>query len=278
MENKVVITSKHKLLALNFKELLSYRDLIFLFFKRNYTTRYKQTFLGPLWLFITPLFSIFVYTIVFGNLAKLSTDGIPQPLFYLTGIIFWNYFSECANSIAGTFRGNADIFGKVYFPRLAIPASQLLTGLADFLLRFAMLLVFFAFYHTRGFAFPSALSMILVVFPLLFIGLFSVGIGLLVSSLTIKYRDLKMFADFILRVWMYGTPIVYSVDLVPNRFLNVYFLNPVTPQILLFKHCLLGTSLCEGKFLFISCLFSLATFFVGVVVFNKAEKTFIDFI
>lgn len=276
MSEKVIISSETALFDLRLGELLKYRDLIWIFFKRNYSTRYKQTILGPTWLVISPLLTIFCYTIVFGHLAGLSTDGIPRPLFYLAGNIFWEFFSDCFNSNANTFTGNAGIFGKVYFPRMVVPLSNAITSFFDFVIRFILLFVFIAFYHLRGNVFFMTYRILLLPILLLQIALLGIGVGIIVSSVTTKYRDLQILVGVGMRIWMYGTPVVYSTTIVPEHFKELFMLNPVTPAMLIFKNALFSTDLPDLRYFILSCSLTIFLFFVGVIIFNKVERTFMD--
>lgn len=275
-DSRIIIKAKTPLFDLKLDELVEYKDLIWLFFKRNYSIRYKQTILGPAWLVISPLFTIFAYTILFGRLAGLSTDGIPQPLFYLSGTIFWNFFSECFSGTANTFTGNAGIFGKVYFPRLTIPVSNLLTCLADFIIRFIMLLIFIAYYALNNYG--VFISWKIIMLPLLILqeALLAMSVGIIVSSVTTKYRDLQVLVGFGLQLWMYATPVIYSTSIVPDSWKEIFLLNPVTPSLLLFKNALFCTESFDFKYAIYASCTTLILLFAGIVIFNRVEKTFMD--
>lgn len=283
MKDKEIIQEKHlhiepndKVFNLKLKELLQYRYLVYLFTKRNYSTRYKQTILGPLWLIISPLFTVFTYTLIFGGIAGLSTDGIPQPLFYLSGYILWTFFSSNVSSNASTFTGNAGIFGKIYFPRLVIPISTSITLLLDFFVQFLLLMGLSLFYVFNGYEINWNHGMLLLPFLLLELFMLGMGIGIIISSMTTKYRDLSVLVGFGLHIWMYLSPVIYSTVLVPDRFMNLFMLNPVTPCLLIFKFAYFGIGDIPWNYWFISWIFTLSIFFIGIIVFNNVERTFMD--
>lgn len=271
-----VIKSKNKLFALNLKELIQYKHLIFLFVKRNFATRYKQMILGPAWIIISPLFTIISYTIIFGNIAGLSTDGIPKPLFYLAGNIAWSFFANGMRSTSNTFIENAPIFGKIYFPRLVVPISTIITIAIDFLIQFIMFLLLILFYCIRGEHIGINGAVWLLPVMIFQLGLLAMGFGIIISALTTKYRDLTVLVGFGLQIWMYASPIIYSVSLIPEKFLGLYMLNPVTPIIFAFKYAFLGTGTIEYGYWGISWVVTLIVLITGVVIFNKVEKTFMD--
>lgn len=275
-EQHIEIEARTRFFDLHLKELLQYRDLIWIFFKKNYSTRYKQTILGPAWLIISPLFTIITYTIIFGGIAGLSTDEIPQPLFYLAGNIFWCLFSDCLNGTANTFAGNAEIFGKVYFPRLVIPISNVLTSCADFGIRLLLMMIFVFYYFAKDY--PLFLSTKIWILPLLMLQvcLLGMGLGILISALTIKYRDLQVFVEFGMQIWMYATPVIYSTSMVPGRFRALFMLNPVTPAVLIFKNIFFNTDSFAYQFWGISWIVTGIILFAGIVIFNQVEKNFVD--
>ena len=211
-----VIEPKSRLLDLHLKELWRYRDLIFLFVRRNFVSQYKQTILGPAWALIQPLMTTVVFTVVFGSLAGLSAEGVPSFLFFMSGNIAWGYFSNCLTSTANTFTGNAGIFGKVYFPRLVSPISTVLTNLISFGIQFAMFLVFLVIYWINGVVKPTLYALLLPLL-LLHMAMLSMGVGIIISALTTKYRDLRMLISFGVSLWMYGTPVAYDIAIVPEN-------------------------------------------------------------
>ena len=270
-----VIVPKTGLFDFHLKEVLKYRDLIFLFVKRNFVSQYKQTILGPAWALIQPLLTTFVFTFVFGRLAGLAPGGVPSFLFFMSGNIAWAYFSGCLTSTANTFTGNAGIFGKVYFPRLVSPISTVLTNLISFGIQFFMFLVFLAIYWIRGNVHPTLYALML---PLLMLhmAMLSLGVGIIISSLTTKYRDLKMLVGFGVQLWMYGTPVAYDMGIVPEKYMGLYMLNPMTPIINCFRKAFLGLGSFDLFHYLISWGVTLVVLFIGLMMFNKVEKTFMD--
>lgn len=271
-----LIKSKTGLFEFNFRELFSYFNLVFLFVKRDFSTRYKQTILGPAWLIISPACTVFAYSIIFGGIAGLSTDGVPKPLFYLAGVIVWNFFTGCVSEISNTFIGNTGLLGKIYFPRMVLPLSVGLTKLIDFLIQFALFFAIWIFYAMQGTNISIHKSILLL--PLLMIQLMmlSLGVGTIITSVTTKYRDLMVLVGFGLQIWMYVTPVVYSVSLVPDKFMYLYMCNPVTPAILIFKHAFLGIGEIPWTQWGISWVVTLVFFAIGLALFNLTEKTFLD--
>ncbi len=270
-----VIVPKTKLLDFHLKELVRYRDLIFLFVKRNFVAHYKQTVLGPAWAVIQPLLTTVVFTVVFGKLAGLAPGGVPSFLFFMSGNIAWGYFSGCLTATANTFTGNAAIFGKVYFPRLVTPISTVISNLIGFGIQFAMFLVFLVIYWIRGTVQPTLYALLL---PLLLLqmAMLSLGVGVIISSLTTKYRDLVMLVGFGVQLWMYGTPVAYDIGIVPAKFLGLYMLNPMTPVINTFRLAFLGIGSFDLPHYLLSWAMTLAVLVIGIVLFNRVEKTFMD--
>lgn len=270
-----VIVPKTKLLDFHLKEVLKYRDLIFLFVKRNFVSQYKQTILGPAWALIQPLLSTVVFTIVFGNIAGLAADGVPSFLFFMSGNIAWGYFSGCLTATASTFTGNAAIFGKVYFPRLVSPISTVISQMISFGIQFFLFLVLLLVYWMKGEVQPTWYALML---PLLMIhmAMLSLGVGVIISSLTTKYRDLVMLVGFGIQLWMYGTPVAYDIGIVPQKYMSLYLLNPMTPVINTFRKAFLGIGSFDLPHYLISWAVTLAVMFIGILLFNRVEKTFMD--
>lgn len=277
MEQKfsTVIVPKTKLLDFHLKELVRYRDLIFLFVKRSFVARYKQTVLGPAWAVIQPLISTMVFTVVFGKLAGLAPGGVPSFLFFMSGNIAWGYFSGCLTATANTFTGNAGIFGKVYFPRLVMPISTVISNLIGFGIQFAMFLVFLVIYWIRGAVQPTLYALLL---PLLLLqmAMLSLGVGVIISSLTTKYRDLVMLVGFGVQLWMYGTPVAYDIGIVPAKYMGLYMLNPMTPVINNFRLAFLGLGSFDLPHYLLSWAVTFVVLVIGIVLFNRVEKTFMD--
>lgn len=271
------ITGKHKWFSLGLKEVWNYKDLIVLFTKRNFQLTYKQTVLGPAWLFLNPFITSVIYTFVFGNIAGMSTDGLPQILFYMSSNAVWSYFATCVTKNASTFTGNAAVFGKVYFPRLTVPISNVLSAIINFLIQILMIGFFFVYYLAVGEIHPNWLAMLLIPVVLLNLGVMGMGVGIIVSSMTTKYRDLAILVGFGVNLWMYASPVVYPMSTMGTGWIRVILLaNPVSAQIELFRYVFLG----EGEILFGSLIgswvFAIVVAVFGVMVFNKVEKTFMD--
>ncbi len=274
-----VIKPKERLLHVDFKELWRYRDLCMLFVRRNITTQYKQTILGPLWYIIQPAMTVIMYMVVFGGIANISTDGLPQPLFYLSGICLWQYFNDCLNKTSSTFTANAGIFGKVYFPRMVVPLSTVISNLLRFGIQFGLFIVVYAIYQL--FIIPGQIhtnwyALLLPVLVLMLAGL-ALGFGVLFSSLTTKYRDMTLLLDFFVRLWMYATPVIYPLSTITNEKLRfVMSLNPLTGIVEAFKYGFLGEGQFSWGMLGYSFAFMVVLLAVGIVIFNRVQKTFMD--
>ncbi len=271
------ISSKTGWLDINLSELWQYRDLIFLLIRRDFVVIYKQTILGPLWFIIQPLFNTLIFTIVFGNIAKIPTDGIPHILFYMSGTIVWAYFADCMTKTSNTFITNSVIFGKVYFPRLAVPIATVLTSMLSFFIQFSLFIVCLIYYMLFM---NSSVNPTLWVFalPLLLLQMASLGLGMgvLISSLTTKYRDLTLTVSFGTQLWMYLTPIVYPLSQIPQQFQWIYGLNPMVAIIEIFRSAFLGSEMISLAIWAESILITAVILITGVMMFNKIEKTFMD--
>lgn len=276
MEYTTHITARTGWFDFNLKELWHYRDLVFLFVKRNYTTRYKQTILGPLWLVFNPLITVSLYAFVFGGIAGLPTDGVPQFAFYLASNALWSYFAICITQTASTFTANAGVMGKVYFPRMVMPVSAVITGIFDLLIQVVMLAVVVAVFNLRGAQIPVGPGLLLV--PLLVIqtGLLGLGFGIIIASLTTKYRDLAILVTFGVQLWMYISPVVYSTSQLSGRLYSVYMCNPVAPVLAAWRYATIGTPTFDAFFYGISWAVTVAVLFIGILLFNRIEKTFMD--
>lgn len=271
------ITSEHNFFSLKLKEVWQYRDLILLFTKRNFTVTYKQTILGPAWLFINPIISSLIYCFIFGGIANMSTDGIPQILFYMSGNAIWAFFSSCLVRNASTFTANAGVFGKVYFPRLTTPISNVLSSVIQFGIQMIMVLVFLGFYTFTGEVEPNFIMFLIIPVILLHLGMMGMGCGIIISSMTTKYRDLSVLVGFGIQLWMYITPIVYPLSQTDNALLKqLLLINPVTAPVEMFRYALLGEGSVEPLYLLWSWIFTLVVMFFGIMIFNKVEKTFMD--
>lgn len=261
---------------INLRELYQYRDLVWLFFKRNYSTRYKQTVLGPMWLIFNPLITVSLYALIFGRLAGLSASGVPQFLFYLCSNALWAFFATCLTETSNTFTANAAIMGKVYFPRLVMPMSSVLTGMLDLLIQMAMLVLAIAGYCVVGYDFGINLSILLVPALILQVGLLGLGCGIIIASLTTKYRDLVILVGFGVQLWMYATPVVYTTGIIPQKYLGLYMLNPMASIIECFRSVVLGIPTDAWQYWGISWIVTFVVLFIGVILFSKIEKTFMD--
>ena len=272
----LIIRPKTGWLDLHLGDLWLYRGLILLFVKRDFVTFYKQTILGPLWYIIQPLFNTIVFTVIFGKIAKIPTDGIPPFLFYLSGNVVWGYFSYCLTQTSSTFVSNAQVFGKVYFPRITVPASVVITGVFQFLIQFAIFLGFYFYFMLSGADVHPTLLVLTLPVLLLQIGVLGLGLGLLLSSLTTKYRDLTFAMGFFVQLWMYLTPIVYPLSQVPEKYRLIYVINPMVSIVELFRAAFIGVSSIVPVHIAISICVTIIAFIAGVLMFSKTEKTFMD--
>jgi lipopolysaccharide transport system permease protein len=274
------IKPQSHLLDINLKEVWKYRDLLWMFVKRDFTAQYKQTILGPLWHFIQPLFTTIVFLVVFTNIAKISTDGVPPVLFYMSGITIWNYFSSCLNATSNTFVANAGIFGKVYFPRLVIPLSTVMSNIVKFGIQFLLLLAVMLWYKisSTSLNLSQPLSTLVLIPAIIAImaGL-GLGLGIIISSMTTKYRDLTVLIGFAVQLLMYATPVVYPLSTITSDKLRFWItLNPLTPLLEAFRYAMLGVGSFDVASFGYSIGFMVITLFIGLLIFSKVEKTFMD--
>jgi len=270
------IKSQNTLFSINFKEVWHYRDLLLMLVKRDYVTFYKQTILGPIWFFIQPLMTTVVYLVLFGQIAKLSTDGAPQIAFYLAGITIWNYFSEALTKTSTVFKDNASLFGKVYFPRLIMPLAIVCSGLMKFAIQFGLFIavvVYFTFVNPK--IHPN-LWILITPFLVLLMATFALGLGMIFSSLTTKYKDLVFLLTFGIQLFMYATPVVYPTSAMPAKFAWLLHINPLTGIFECFRYAYLGTGSFQPMDLLISTILIGVLFFIGIVIYNKVEKSFMD--
>ena len=272
----LVIGPKRGWLNLNLRDVWIYRDLVFHFVKRDFVTFYKQTILGPLWYIIQPLLTTLVFTIIFGKVARISTDDVPPFIFYLSGTVAWGYFSDCLKETSDTFIKNSNVFGKVYFPRLTVPVSVVIINLVKFGIQFFLFLGFLIYFVKRDSPVKPNLVILFLPVLLLQMAVLSLGTGILISSMTTKYRDMKFLVGFGVQLWMYATPVVYPVSVVPERFRFFYMLNPVASIIQTFRHAFLGTGMVNVIDILISWTVTILLLFIGIVVFNRVDKTFMD--
>ena len=269
------IRPKKNLFDINIKEIWKFRDLLFLFVKRDFISIYKQTILGPLWFFIQPILTTIIFTIVFGRIAGIPTDGVPPILFYIAGITCWNYFAECLTKTSNTFIENQNIFGKVYFPRLIMPISIVFSSLIKFGIQFLLFLTIYFYYLYNDSVSPN---IYLLLFPLLIIfsGILSLGFGTIITSLTTKYRDLRFLIQFGIQLWMYATPIIYPLSTLEGNLKTIALINPMTSIIETFKYGFLGHGTFNWYYITYSLIFTIITILVGILIFNKTEQNFMD--
>lgn len=261
---------------LRLKEILKYKDLLFLFVRRDFVSVYKQTILGPLWFFIQPIITSLTFAVIFGNLANISTDGLPQILFYMCGITLWNYFADTLTKTADTFTSNANIFGKVYFPRMIVPLSLVVSNLIKLGVQFLLFMALWVYYFVTGDSVKPTWALSLVPALIIVIGFMGLGFGIIISSMTTKYRDLKFLIVFGVQLMMYASPIVYPLSIVPLKYKWVILANPVTSIIETFKYAFLGVGQFSWLYIGYSIIFTIALLLVGLVVFNRVEKSFMD--
>ena len=272
----LIIEPKRKLLDLPIREVIRYRDLIVLFIKRDFVTQYKQTILGPLWFVISPLISTVMYIFVFGNLARLSTDGVPQILFYYAGTMLWAFFSSCFTDASNIFVTNKDLFGKVYFPRLTVPISNVFGNLTKVAVQFVFLLIFFIYYLVTADVLKPSFAVLAFPLLLVWIAALGTGMGMIISSLTTKYRDLRILVTFSLNLAMYATPVVYPISQIPKRFSWVLYANPVSVPVELFRVWFYGAGTVTVGVACISIAETILLLFLGLIMFNQNERSFID--
>lgn len=266
---------------LDLRDLWRYRDLIWTLIKRDFTLIYKQTILGPAWVIIQPLLTTLIFTVVFGNIAGLPTDGMPKFLFYMGGSIAWQYFANCLTTTSNTFIANRNLFGKVYFPRLCMPISTVFSQLINFFVQFVLFVIIVVCYALKPnpVVHPNAQLILLLPLMLLQLGMLGLGFGIIVSSMTTKYRDLALLVSFGVHLWMYATPVTYPASMIAEKFpnlLGVYMINPMTPLIELFRSAFLGSPCYYMNYYWLSILTTILVFVLGVVLFSRVEKTFMD--
>lgn len=271
------ISSKQKRFDINIKEIWRYRDLIFLFTKRRFQLTYKQTILGPAWIFINPFLTSIVFTFLFGKVAGMSTDGVPQFLFYLSSNAIWSFFSASLTNNATTFTSNSGLFGKVYFPRMTVPISNVLSSAINFLVQMLMVMLVLVYYLFQGKVSPNWTAWLLIPFVLLVLGAMGLGLGIIISSLTTKYRDLSILVGFGVTLWMYATPIVYPISQLGDGIIKtILYINPVIAPVELFRYAVLGKGMVSLPLLAVSLAFTTIVLLIGILVFNRVEKTFMD--
>ena len=273
-----IIKPQRKWFDIDLKGLWRYRDLYYMYIRRDIVTQYKQTILGPLWYIIQPLFTTIMYMFVFGGLAGISTDGAPQPLFYMAGIVMWGYFNECFNVSSDVFGVNANVFGKVYFPRLVVPLSGVTSGLLKMLIQLCIFIVIYVYYLFTLPAGTLSINASLLLFPILIFMLAMHGMswGLIISSMTTKYRDMKFLVQFGIQLFMYATPVIYPLSAAPEKYRDIIALNPLTPIFEAFKYGCLSCGTLDWGGLLYSTIFMCITLFFAVLVFSHTERNFMD--
>lgn len=271
-----IIEPKTRLLDLGLKEVWHYRDLIMMFVRRDFVANYKQTILGPVWFFLQPLLTSVTYIIIFGRVAKLSTDGLPMMLFYLSGITIWNYFSESFTKTASVFKDNAGIFGKVYFPRLAMPLSIVISNLVKFVIQLALFIAVWIFYLVKGNNIQPNIYLLLIPFLVVIMGALALGFGMIISALTTKYKDLIFLLTFGVQLLMFATPVIYPLSSISEKYRIFVLANPMTSIVETFRYAFLGSGTFSWLYLGYSTLFTVIILAIGTIIFNKVEKSFMD--
>lgn len=281
-ENRVTVIRPHSgWLDLHLGELAHYKDLIFLFVKRNFVSLYKQTILGPAWAVIQPLLTTVVFSLVFGSIAGLAADGVPSFIFYLTANVIWAYFSSCLTTTSDTFIANSGILGKVYFPRLVMPISTVLSKLIDFAIQFSFMVIFVVYFWLTGSGVHPNWYVLMTPVLLLQLAMLSLGVGVIISAATTKYRDLRMLVSFGVQLWMYATPVAYDMFSIAGfapggKYYGLIMCNPVTPIVNMFRYAFLGIGQIDWFYYGISWIVTIVVLFIGVVLFSRVEKTFMD--
>ena len=277
----IVIERKSNLFNLDFKEVWRYKDLLFMYVKRDIVTIYKQTILGPLWFIIQPVLTTIMFMFVFGGIAGISTDGVPQAVFYLAGLVCWNYFSDCLTKCSDTFNANQSIFGKVYFPRLIVPLSITVSNLIKMAIQFVLFLAVFLYYYFTLDNLHVNIAILLLPLLVVMLGCLGLGFGLIITSMTTKYRDLRFLISFGVQLWMYITPVIYPLSVMKNNFPHymwVIVANPLTAILETFKYGFTGVGVFEWSYLAYSSIFTVVILFIGIIVFNRVQKNFMDVI
>lgn len=272
----IVIKPKSGLLNLNLKDLWKFRDLIKMFIRRDFVTFYKQTILGPLWFVIQPLFTAGMFTFIFGKVANITTDSIPHMLFYMAGVVNWTYFSDCLTKTSDTFIENAGVFGKVYFPRLTVPVSVVFSNMIRYFIQFSIFLIVYFIYMNNGVELNPNWMVLLTPVLLVYLALMSLGFGIWISSLTTKYRDLRFAFPFFVQLWMYASPVVYPLSLIPEQYKIIIALNPIVPVIEIFRMAYFGVGTVNPQLIFMSLGLTAFILVTGIILFNRIEKTFMD--
>lgn len=271
-----VISPRNSLLDLRLKEVWWYRDLVFMFVRRDFVSNYKQTILGPIWFFLQPLLTTITFVFIFGRVAQISTDGLPMILFYLAGITIWNYFAETLTKTATVFRDNSSIFGKVYFPRLTMPISIVVSNLVRFFIQFVLFISIWAYYLFQNDQIHPNAYMLLTPVLILIMGLLALGLGMIISAMTTKYKDLVFLLTFGIQLLMYATPVIYPLSSLADKYKWIILMNPMTPIVETFRYAFLGSGSFSWTYLGYSGGITLVILLIGTVIFNKVEKSFTD--
>lgn len=277
----IIIQNKSKLLNLDLKEVWRYRDLLNMYVRRDIVTFYKQTILGPLWFVIQPVLTTIMFMFVFGGIAGISTDGIPQAVFYLAGLVCWNYFQDCLIKCSDTFNANQHIFGKVYFPRLVVPLSIVISNLIKMAIQFALFFIVYVYYIYSGVNFDINITIFLIPLLIIMLGCLGLGFGMIISSMTTKYRDLRFLITFGVQLWMYATPIIYPLSAMKETYPKYTWLlvaNPLTSILETFKYAFTGTGEFNWVYLSYSIVFSIIIMLLGIIIFNRVQRNFMDVI
>lgn len=272
----IVITPRKGIFDLDLKEIWRYRDLLMLLVKRDIVVVYKQTILGPLWYIVQPLLTTLMFAFVFGKLAKISVDGAPHVLFYFLGVTIWGYFSDCLNKTSSTFITNQNVFGKVYFPRVVVPASIVISNLGKLIIQFVLFLGIWTYYISEGAISPNYESTLLLFFVVFVMAILSLGLGMIFSSMTTKYRDLTFLLTFGIQLWMYASAIIYPLSIVPKNYQNLLQWNPMVPLVESMRYAFLGSGTFTSFGLIYSLIVSIVMLFIGLIVFSKVQRTFMD--
>ena len=277
----IIISNKSSLFNIDLQEVWRYRDLLAMYVKRDIITFYKQTILGPLWFIIQPLFTTIMFMFVFGGIAGISTDGIPQAVFYLAGLVCWNYFQDCLSKCSDTFNANQAIFGKVYFPRLVVPLSIVISNLIKMAIQFALFLVVYIYYFASGVDFHLNATIMLVPILIVMLGCLGLGFGMIISSMTTKYRDLRFLITFGVQLWMYATPVIYPLSVMKDtypKYIWILVANPLTAILETFKYAFTGVGEFNWFYLGYSFIFTVIILMLGIVIFNRVQRNFMDVI
>ncbi len=271
-----IILPKNSLFNLRLKELWRYRDLIVMFVRRDFVSNYKQTILGPLWFLVQPLLTTAMFVFIFGRIAQISTDGLPMILFYMAGITIWNYFSETLNKTATVFRDNAQIFGKVYFPRLTMPFSIVISNLVRFGIQFLLFIAIWVYYYLQNDQIQPNILILLTPLLVLLMGLLALGLGMIISAMTTKYKDLIFLLTFGVQLLMYATPVIYPLSSLPEKYKWIILANPMSPIVETFRYAYLGSGSFSWTYLGYSVVVTFIILMMGIIIFNKVEKSFTD--